>query len=161
MKKIFILTIIFIILLTGCGKVKKQNYLKAQWSLDETLKPSIIFERSNKNDSYGVFYTDSQIKFEEFLEYIKTLESNKFAIDWRYSDTKSIAELEEEYANKDKENSKFNDGYINIRMCNENKNQESYCFFMQWVDKNLYNSLNTDSPTSYSFKLETEKIIEP
>ena len=43
------------------------------------------------------------------MTYIKVLEENNFTIDWRYSDTKTIKDLEAEYTNKDKENSKFND----------------------------------------------------
>ena len=160
MKKIFLLIIMLITLSTGCVEKEKENPLKAQWTLEETLKPTIVFERSIENNSYGVFYKDTQITFEEFMTYVKTLEENKFTIDWRYSDTKTIKTLEEEYINKDKEGSKFSDGYINLRMCkNLEKEEDSYCFFMQWVDKELYNSLNKDNPTSYSFKLETEPVI--
>ena len=159
MKKIFLLTSLLIILSTGCVEKEKENPLKAEWTLDETLKPAIAFERSVKNDSYGIFYKDTQITFDEFLTYIKTLETNKFTVDWRYSDTNNIKTLEQEYTNKDKEDSKFSDGYINLRMCNKvEKEEDSYCFFMQWVDKELYNSLHKDNPTSYSFKLETEPL---
>lgn len=160
MKKILLLILVLTFLSTGCVEKEKENPLKAEWTLEETLKPSIVFERSTKNDSYGVFYRDTQITFEEFMTYIKTLEENKFTIDWRYSDTKTIKALEEEYTNKDKENSKFSDGYINLRMCkNLEKEEDSYCFFMQWVNKEVYNSLNKNNPTSYSFKLETEPVI--
>ena len=160
MKKILLLMFVLIFLSTGCVEKEKENPLKAEWTLEETLKPAVVFERSNKNDSYGIFYRDTQITFEEFMTYIKVLEENKFTIDWRYSDTKTIKDLDTEYANKDKENSKFSDGYINLRMCkNLEKEENSYCFFMQWVDKELYNSLNKNNPTSYSFKLETEPVI--
>jgi len=160
MKKLFIISLMLIALLTGCGQ-KKENKLKEVWSLDESLKPSLKFERSKKNDSYGIFYIDSQIKFEDFITYIKKLEEKKFTVDWRYSDVNSIKKLEESYSNKESEDSIFKDGYINFRMCQEkNEDNNQTCFFMQWVDKEQYNLLNKDNPTSYSFKLETEKIGE-
>lgn len=151
-----ILFIIFILFLTcGCNNTKKEeiNYLKENWNLDETLKPDIVFERSNKNESYGVFYVDSQITFDTFINYAKKLKENKFSIDWRYSDVDSIEKFETNYSNKTTENNIFKDGYINLKMCNS-----EMCFFMQWVDKEIYNNLNKENPTSYSFKLETEKI---
>ena len=41
-------------------------------------------------------------------------------------------------------------------MCSKDENKD-LCIFMQWADKKLYNKLHKDKPTSYSFKLETEK----
>lgn len=152
MKRIVLIVIILLTLTTGC-KEEKINYLKADWTLDQKLKPNITFERSNPNDSYGVFYVDSQITFEQFKTYLKTLEENDFKVDWRYSDANSISKLEENYKDKQTKDNIFADGYINYKMC-----KEDICLFMQWVDKDTYNTLNKDKPTSYSFKLETEGI---
>lgn len=153
MKKI-ILFILIILTFTGCSLEKKEiNYLKENWQLDSTLKPTFAFEKSNKTDSYGTFYVDSQITFESFISYIKSLEANKFSINWKYSDVSTIEEFEKSYSEQTKENNIFKDGYVNIKMCNT-----EVCFFMQWVNKETYNTLNKDKPTSYSFKLETEKI---
>lgn len=153
MKKVLFL-ILMLTLTCGCSLKKEEiNYLKESWQLDDTLKPNLTFERSNKNDSYGVFYVDSQIAFDSFITYLKTLNDNKFSIDWRYSDVDSIEKLEKSYSDKTQEDSIFKDGYINFKMCSSD-----VCFFMQWVDKEIYNKLNNQNPTSYSFKLETEKI---
>lgn len=156
MKKVFVLTICLLIVFSGCLNNKKENLLKENWNLSQELKPDITFERSNKNNDYEVFYADSQIKFDDFLNYLNILESKGFAVDWRYSDTKTIKELEDAYASENK-NSPFNDGYSNFMMCGKD-NEIDVCFFMQWVNKKVYNTLNKDKPTSYSFKLEIEKL---
>lgn len=157
MKKIFFLAVGFFIMLSGCTNAKEENLLKAKWTLEDSLKPSIAFERSKENNNNGIFYIDSQISYEDFIKYIKTLEDESFSIDWRYSDTDSIEKIEQEYLKRDEKDNIFSDGYINIRMCREKTSEkEGICFFMQWADKETYNKLNPDSPTSYSFKLETE-----
>ena len=151
MKKLFMLFILVILLCTvGCSK-KPINYMKVDWTLDSSIKPNFKFERSKKNDSNGIFYVDSQIEFSKFVEYIKTLKENKFEIDWKYSDVDSIEKLEEEYSKTDSKDNIFNDGYVNFKMC-----KDKLCLFMQWVNKEKYNSLNKDKPCSYSFYLETE-----
>ena len=150
MKK-YLYVVLLILLVTGCGKNEKINYLETDWSLDDALKPTFIFDRSKEKEPYGIFYVDeSQVKFEEFTAYLEVLEKNKFSTEWKYSDTDSIVKLKEEY---EKNGEIFKDHYINYKMCNE-----EICFFMQWVNKEEYNKVNTDKPTSYSFKLETEKI---
>ena len=152
--KYTIITIFITFMFSGCSS-KKENMLKQSWILDNELKPKITLERSKKNEVGGIFYTDSQIEFNQFLEYIKTLSEKGFEVDWRYSDTKTIEELENAYTSENS-NSPFNDGYINFRMCSKDENKD-LCIFMQWADKKLYNKLHKDKPTSYSFKLETEK----
>ena len=148
MKKAIIL--LLVLCTFGCSK-KEINYMEQEWKLDESLKPSFTFERSNKNKKDGVFYTDTQVEFSKFLEYVKSLEEKKYVVDWRYSDVDSIKKLEEESKSMDNDKGIFSDGYINLRMCKEND-----CFFMQWVNKEKYNSINKDKPTSYSIKIETE-----
>lgn len=150
MKKVLrvLLVITMIIIVSGCGKTNKINYLEENWNLNNEIKPDITFERSKKNDSYGVFYVDSQIDMKEYINYLKKLQNNKLKVDWKYSDVDSIEKLESE-------NTKIlDDGYINFKMCND-----EVCIFTQWVNKDTYNKLNKDKPTSYSFKLETEKLI--
>lgn len=154
MKRKVLFIMLILTLTCGCSlKKEKINYLKESWQLEDALKPNLTFERSNKNDSYGVFYVDSQVAFDSFITYLKTLKDNKFTIDWRYSDVDTIEKLEKSYTDKTAEDSIFKDGYVNFKMCNT-----EVCFFMQWVDKETYNKLNNQNPTSYSFKLETEKI---
>ena len=50
MKKILLLMFVLIFLSTGCVEKEKENPLKAEWTLEETLKPAVVFERSNKNE---------------------------------------------------------------------------------------------------------------
>ena len=136
MKTKILFIIILLTLTCGCSLKKEEiNYLKETWQLEETLKPNVTFERSNKNDSYGVFYVDSQITFDLFVNYLKTLKENKFYIDWRYSDVDSIENLEKSYKDKESENSIFKDGYVNFKMCNT-----EVCFFMQFIleAKNIF-----------------------
>ena len=147
-KTIFILFIA--LLLFGCAK-KEINYLEADWTMDSSIKPEIIFDRSKKNDAYGIFYVDeSQISFESFTKYIEKLEENNFKVDWKYSDTNSLEKLKEEYKNNGEI---FKDKYVNYKMCND-KN----CIYMQWVNKEEYNKININKPVSYSFKLDTENV---
>ena len=154
MKKNVLFILLILILTCGCSLKKEEiNYLKETWQLEENIKPNITFERSNKNEAFGVFYADSQITFDSFITYIKTLKDNKFSIDWRYSDVDTIEKLEKNYNDQTTEDNILKDGYVNFKMCNT-----EVCFFMQWVDKETYNKLNNHNPTSYSFKLETEKI---
>lgn len=152
MKKRYIYILIILLLITGCKK-NPRNYMKVKWKLDDNLKPTVNFERSKDNNSYGIFYIDSQMKFEDFDNYIKKLEENGFKVNWKYSDIKSIKDLEESYNNKSDEDNIFSDGYVNFEMCND-----KMCFFMQWANKEVYNSINKDKATSYSFKLEPEDI---
>ena len=150
MKK-YIFIVLVLILTVGCSKEKIEfNYLEAKWTLDESLKPEIVFDRSKENDSHGVFYVDeTQVKFEDFVAYLEKLEENKFSTDWRYSDTSTIKDLKEQY---EKNGDILKDYYINFKMCNE-----ELCIFIQWVNKEEYNKSNTEKPVSYSFKLETQK----
>ncbi len=155
MKKKIVIIIALLFVIAGCKKVEKINYVKKNWELDQSLKPTFEIERSNKNDDgFGVFYVDSQLQFDKFKEYLETLKGKNFKIDWRYSDVDTIEKLQGEYESE-KEDGIFSDGYINFQMCTD-----EVCFFMQWVDKDLYNSLNKDNPTTYSFKLETINLIK-
>lgn len=150
MKKILlVLSILFII--SGCKK-EEISYLDVEWTMDSELKPEITFDRSKKNDSYGIFYVDeSQVSFQTFTKYIEKLESKNYKVDWKYSDTDSLKKLKEEY---EKDGEILKDKYVNYKMCDD-KN----CIYTQWVNKEEYNKLNSSKPVSYSFKLETEKII--
>lgn len=155
MKKYLIALLIISLMMTGCVKeiIKKRNYLDVKWTLDEELKPEIEFDRSKKNDAYGIFYVDeTQVKYEEFIKYLEKLEEKEFKVDWRYSDTDSIAKLKEKY---EKKGEIFKDNYINYKVCKDN-----ICIFMQWVNKEEYNKTNKEKPVTYSFKLETEKLQE-
>ena len=155
MKKLLVIMLIISFMMTGCVKeiIKKRNYLDVKWTLEEELKPEIVFDRSKKNDAYGIFYVDeSQVKFEDFIKYLEKLEEKSFKVDWRYSDTDSITKLKEEY---EKSGDIFKDNYINYKVCDE-----KLCIFMQWVNKEEYNKTNKDKPVTYSFKLETEKLAE-
>ena len=149
MKKI-LLILTFLLLLTGCKK-EEISYLDVDWTMDSDLKPEIVFDRSVKNDAYGIFYVDNeQVSFETFTKYIEKLEEKNYKVDWKYSDTDSLKKLKEEH---DKEGDIFKDKYVNYKMCNEKD-----CIYMQWVNKEEYNKLNKDKQVSYSFKLDTEII---
>ena len=73
MKKLLILLSILFIL-TGCEK-EEISYLDVEWTMDSDLKPEIVFDRSVKNDAYGIFYVDEQqVSFDAFTKYIETLD---------------------------------------------------------------------------------------
>ena len=63
--KYTIIAIFITFMFSGCSS-KKENMLKQSWILDNELKPKITLERSKKNEVGGIFYTDSQIEFNQF-----------------------------------------------------------------------------------------------
>ena len=135
MKKKILFFIALLFIITGCKKVENINYLKKDWELDEKIKPTFQIERSNKNDNgFGLFYVDSNLPFNKFIQYLETLKTNNFKIDWRYSDVDTIEKLQGEYESEKKDGI-FSDGYINFQMCN---NLSNFLYFVTLFLISLY-----------------------
>ncbi|MDD6879247.1 MAG: hypothetical protein PUD59_03340 [bacterium] len=142
MKKILLfITLLFLII--GCSN-KENKKLLIEWPLEVDIMPSFNFDRSIKKDSKEIFYTDTQITLEQYINYVKMLEENNFIIDWRYSDVDSSNKL----TNPDI----LKDGYINCMLHNDKTS-----LFIQYVEVDKYNSINKDTTVLYSFKIEIEQ----
>ncbi|MBQ7141353.1 MAG: hypothetical protein IJO32_07625 [Bacilli bacterium] len=108
-------------LLIGCED-KISNHMTIKWKYDENLMPDGGFDRSSDSEPYGKFYKTHKMSYNEFVDYIKKLDTLGYKINSLYSDYDSI------------QNIKYDDE-IELKVCNSNTGDDYLCFIIDWTDE--------------------------
>jgi len=120
-----IIIIVFVcIILIGCGN-NVSNHMTIEWKYDKALMPKGGFDRSSDSEPYGKFYKSSKMSYDEFVDYIKQLDSLGYKINPLYSDYNSIDNIK---------NIKNDNKIIELRVCNNASGNDYLCFIIDWTD---------------------------